>query len=49
MQFVVEPGKIDVMLGSSSKDIRQQGSFEIVGPVEAVEQVFLTPVDVVDK
>lgn len=46
MEFVVEPGTIEVMLGSSSKDIRQQGTFEIVGSIEVVEQVFNTPVEV---
>lgn len=49
MDFVVEPGTIEVMLGSSSKDIRQQGSFEIVGSVEVVNEVFSTPVEVVEK
>lgn len=29
--FVVEPGNIDVMIGSSSQDIRLKGEFEIVG------------------
>ena len=31
MQFVVEPGRIQVMVGSSSEDIRLSGSFEITG------------------
>jgi len=30
MQFVVEPGKFKVMIGSSSEDIRLTGEFEIV-------------------
>ena len=29
-QWVVEPGKFTVMIGSSSKDIRLTGSFEIL-------------------
>lgn len=31
IQLVVEPGNIQVMIGSSSQDIRLSGSFEIVG------------------
>jgi beta-glucosidase len=31
MVFVVEPGTIEVMVGSSSEDIRLQSTFEIVG------------------
>lgn len=31
MNFVVEPGTIEVMVGSSSQDIHASGSFEIVG------------------
>lgn len=33
MQFEVEPGNIDVLIGSSSEDIRLYGSFEMAGPV----------------
>jgi beta-glucosidase len=31
MNFVVEPGKVDIMVGSSSQDIHCNGTFEIVG------------------
>lgn len=31
MQFVIEPGTMEVMIGASSEDIRLNGSFEIVG------------------
>jgi beta-glucosidase len=30
LQFVAEPGDFDVMIGSSSRDIRLQGSFELL-------------------
>jgi beta-glucosidase len=33
MEFVVEPGRVDVMVGSSSGDMRLSQSFEIVGEV----------------
>lgn len=46
MQFAVEPGTVEVMVGSSSQDIRLVGKFEITGPVTPVKQVFITPVDV---
>jgi beta-glucosidase len=36
MQLVIEPGTIQVMLGSSSQDIRLNGSFEILGQKRVV-------------
>jgi beta-glucosidase len=33
MAYGIEPGSIEVMIGSSSEDIRLQGSFNITGPV----------------
>jgi beta-glucosidase len=45
MAFVVEPGTIEVTIGSSSEDIRASGRFEIVGAVTAVDEwrSFSTP------
>ena len=48
LQLILEPGLIEIMLGSSSEDIRLRGGFEIVGdgivPVE--QRVFTCPVEV---
>jgi len=48
MNFVLEPGKIKVMLGSSSDDIRLQGEFDVVGPLAEIakSKVYFTPVKV---
>lgn len=48
MQYVVEPGAINVMLGSSSADIRLNNQFEITGKTTDVSKtkVYLTPVTV---
>jgi beta-glucosidase len=46
MNYVVEPGTIELMIGSSSEDIRLSASVEIVGAVTPVEQVFFTKVQV---
>jgi beta-glucosidase len=46
MDFVVEPGQVDVMIGSSSADIRASGSFEINGQTTRVEQIFASKVEV---
>ncbi len=47
-QLVLEPGRVFIMLGSSSDDIRLMDEIEIVGkgslPVK--ERVFVCPVDV---
>jgi beta-glucosidase len=48
MNLVVEPGRIKVMVGASSHDIRCEGSFEIVGGKKTIvkERVFECPVKV---
>ncbi len=46
MCYQVEPGTIQVSIGSSSQDIRLRGSFEIAGQPTGVEQVFFTDVTV---
>ena len=46
LNLVVEPGRINVMIGSSSSDIRLMGEFEIVGADTVVvkDRVFVCPV-----
>ncbi|MFZ3386278.1 MAG: glycoside hydrolase family 3 N-terminal domain-containing protein [Candidatus Hydromicrobium sp.] len=39
MKYVVEPGKIKVMIGSSSEDIRLTGEFEITGEITEISGV----------
>jgi len=48
MHFVVEPGVIEVMIGSSSEDIHLTGLFEILGDVTVVRgpQQFSTKVSI---
>jgi beta-glucosidase len=48
VNLVLEPGRIFVMLGSSSDDIRLRGEFEIVGAAKMPirERVFVCPVTI---
>jgi beta-glucosidase len=48
MNLVLEPGRILLMVGSSSDDIRLTGEFEIVGEesIPVRERVFVCPVEV---
>jgi len=45
MNFVVEPGKINLLMGASSADIRLQGELDIIGKTTNVadQKVYLTP------
>jgi beta-glucosidase len=47
----LEAGRMKVMIGSSSQDIRLEASFEITGPASAPvgERVYICPVDVVNN
>jgi beta-glucosidase len=48
MDFVLEPGKINLMLGASSADIRLKGELDIVGNTTSIakQKVYLTPASV---
>jgi len=48
INLVLEPGRIHVLLGSSSNDIRLKGEFEIIGPgtMPVIERVFVCPIEV---
>ncbi len=48
MNLVVEPGRIFVLIGSSSLDIRLAGEFEIVGKNKMIvnDRVFDCPVEI---
>jgi beta-glucosidase len=48
MRFVVEPGTFDIMVGSSSEDIRLTGSFEVVGETKVTpsDRTFFSEVTV---
>jgi len=48
LDLMVEPGMIDVMIGSSSQDIRLKGEFEIDGNKKAnvAQRIFYCPVEV---
>lgn len=48
LKLSVEPGRFQVMIGSSSADIRLQGEFSVPGEeiVEVKERVFVCPVDI---
>jgi len=47
LELILEPGKFQVMIGSSSEDIRLHGEFTIIGDtVEIKERVFVCPVEI---
>lgn len=48
LRLILEPGRICVMLGSSSEDIHLEGEFEITGTEQAEvrERVFICPVEI---
>jgi beta-glucosidase len=46
MELAIEPGEISVMVGAASDDIRQSGSFEIVGDRRVISTADLRPTGV---
>ncbi len=46
MNFAVEPGKVKVMIGASSEDIRLEGEFEIAGEVRKLKMTEIVPTSV---
>jgi beta-glucosidase len=51
LNLVLEPGRILVMIGSSSDDIRLTGEFEIIGEgkISVKNRVFVCPVQVQEE
>jgi beta-glucosidase len=49
LQLMLEPGKILVMVGASSEDIRLNGEFAISGSVNTIvkDRVFVCPVEII--
>lgn len=48
MNYIVDPGRINVMIGSSSEDLRLCGSFEIVGnDAKKADKAFFSHVSVI--
>jgi len=48
LNLILEPGKIEVMIGSSSEDIRLCDVFEIIGEkkIQVKQRVFVCPIDI---
>ncbi|MFQ5698544.1 MAG: glycoside hydrolase family 3 N-terminal domain-containing protein [Myxococcota bacterium] len=43
LRWCIEPGEVEVQVGSSSTDIRQRASFEITGPARRLEGAEMRP------